>query len=216
MADGGAALQADGPARADRGRGAPGDGSPAFPSSGTLPRGSAPRRPRPPVKHGACPVTSRCSASTLGEVRAPGRRMELGEVRDVPGPVAWDASGPEPYIGLTSEAQATAPGSLYRHPKLQAGPGGWGSPHGPQQGHPTNGLPPRGAAHSRQGPLGCPQDSLTSYRSSTAAPHKAADPSPIPIHCVASDAARALTSRPPYSPPHPRASHSARHTAGTQ
>lgn len=149
MADGGMALQADGPARADRGRGAPGDGSPAFPSSGTLPRGSAPRRPRPPVKHGACPVTSRCSASTLGEVRAPGRRMELGEVRDVPGPVAWDASGPEPYIGPTSEAQATAPGSLYRHPKLQAGPGGWGSPHGPQQGHPTNGLPPPGAAHSR-------------------------------------------------------------------
>lgn len=144
MADGGAALQADGPARGDRGRGAPGDGSPAFPSSGTLPRGSAPRRPRPPVKHGACPVTSRCSASTLGEVRAPGRRMALGEVRDVPGPVAWDASGPEPYIGFTSEAQATAPGSLYRHPKLQAGPGGEGPHTAHSRGTPQMGSPPGG------------------------------------------------------------------------
>lgn len=138
MADGGAALQADGPARADRGRGAPGDGSPAFPSSGTLPHGSAPRRPRPPVKYGACPVTSRCSASTLGEVRAPGRRMELGEVRDVPGPVAWDASGPEPYIGLTSEAQATAPGRA----------GGVGVPTRPTAGAPHKWAPPPGGRHT--------------------------------------------------------------------
>lgn len=86
--------------------------------------------------------------------------MELGEVRDVPGLVAWDASGPEPYIGLTSEAQATAPGSLYRHPKLQAGPGGWGSPHGPQQGHPMNGLPPGG------------QHTAAATRLPTGQPHK--------------------------------------------
>lgn len=93
--------------------------------------------------------------------------------------------GPSPKQAL--HIQGTGHGT--REPALPPQTPGRAGGGGPRTVH-SRGAPRMDShAHlgggTQQGPLGCPRDSLTSYRSSMAVPHKSATPSPVTIHCVA-------------------------------